>query len=357
MCRVQGGKSCMDLNIGNQDRLKNRLRELAEKFHVTESELASELARIHCEDLMLLKRYPVDIDDTDSIEMKVIGVIGSETIGRGIAKIMAVRGVRVVMIGDSDRDVTQSMEYMHCNLDWLITKWELTETEKKLILQNIHATSDFGKLTDVDIVFDTTRLTFDRKVALYQKLDHTISPCTIVAIDDETCPLERISNAISQPDRLIGFHFVYPVSRRKIVEITPIRTTSADVIRRMAGVSRFLEKEFVVLHETIGGISTRIMAPFINEAIRLWSEGCATAHEIDRVMRLSMNLPMGPLEYADTIGLDAIFQMMESMWRFYGMPQFKPPERLGYMVRSGMLGKKAGQGFHSYKASQIGEVL
>lgn len=347
----------MDLNIGNQDRLKKQLEEMARSFNVSQTDLIGELSKIHYEDLLLLNRYPQDVDVTDSIEMKMIGIVGSHSIARGIAKVMAVRGVKVIMIGESDHEVQQTLDYMQCNLDWMITKWELTETEKKLIFQNIDASSDLGKLAQVDIVFDTTRMTFDRKIALFKKIDHIIAQDIIIAVDDETCPIGRISKEISHPERLIGFHFVYPVSRRKIVEITPLTQTKNSVIQRMAGVSRFIEKEFVILHETIGGISTRIMIPFITEAIRLWTEGGATAYEIDRVMRLSMNLPMGPLEYADTIGLDVMFQAMDSMWRNYGMPQFKPPERVIHMVKTGLLGKKSGQGFHTYKTNQIGEIL
>ncbi len=334
-----------------------RLQRLADQLEISREELVERLVEFHSEDILMLSSREIPQKECgDSANLKTVAIIDSRSIARGIAKLMAIRGVPVIMIGETEQKCAESLRLMEKNLDWMINKWELTKVEKQLIFQHIKISGDTKDVSGADLIFDTFRGSMEQRAEIYRKLDEVIREDVIIAVDDETCIVSRAAQLISNPSRVIGFHFTYPASRRKVVEIMRGRWTSDETFRRMLCVAKFLNKEIIEVVETGGAISTRVMIPFINEAISLWTEGAATAKQIDHVTRLAMNLPLGPLEYADTLGLDVILETMDSLWRLFGLPQFRPPARLRLLVRMGMLGKKTGRGIHTYTQAELGDI-
>lgn len=291
-----------------------------------------------------------------SIRLKKIGIIGCNALSRGIAKLMAIKGVFIVLLGESEQQLAECRQMMQYNLDWMVSKWELTETEKKLIFQQIIPANQLSDLKDVDVVFDTLRCSSEKRIQLYRELEEIIGHDTIIAIDDETCHISLIAENMSYPDRIIGFHLAYPASRRKIVEIMKSQRTSDKTISGMMSIAKFLNKEMVFLHETPGAISSRVLMAMINEALKIWSEGIAPASDIDHLLKMVMNVPMGPFEYADTLGLDIVLDTMEALWNHYGLNHFRPDPRLQQLVLLGHLGKKTGRGILRYESKNRGEV-
>ncbi len=348
----------MELKLQIKDNMIEQIDALAEDLHISREDLLERLMDLPGEELSLMLRRPhTPLIDGESFELKTIGIIGCTGTARGLAKLMAVRGVSVIMVGEDEEKVLQAMDLMDHNLDWMIYKWELTKTEKKVIIQYIETSTKIRDLREVDMVFDTYRGCSSEREIIYSKIMKYVPSDRIIAVDDSSCLVSDLAKRINNPERLIGFHMAYPTSRRKLVEIMRGRKTSDATYRKMVRLAKFLDKEIIEVLECAGGISTRVMIPFVSEAIRLWTEGIASANEIDRALKLSMNLPQGPLEYADAIGLDVLLETMDSLWKIYGMQQFRPPARLRHLVRMGMLGKKTGSGIHSYEDSKLGVSL
>ncbi len=348
----------MELNRILPETLTNRIGLIAQKMGITHEAVLDKLTAIPQEVLIELISEPKREkgDSPAAIDLKKGAIIGCNAISRGIAKLLSSRGIAVTIIGKTPEELQETMTLIQQNLDWMIQKWELTETEKKLMLQYIQPSIHFESLKNVDIVFDTFRGDMSVHQQIYREMDRYLPEWIIVAVDDDTGCLSRLAEHIRNPSRLIGFHVTYPASRRKVVEVTRGKKTSDHTYQKICGVAQFLNKEVVDIVEGASSVSTRLLLTFIHEAIRLWSEGVASPLDIDRTMRLALKIPMGPLEYADTIGLDVVLNMMEDLWQSYDMPQFRPPARLRNLVRKGLLGKKTGVGIHSYESTQIGEA-
>ena len=344
----------MDIEVSKE--LGEKLNRLAEQFSVNHQELLSRLIEIRSDEMFFMNKWRKRKASDKPLDLRKVGILGCQAIARGIVKLMAVKGIHVIILGDSEAHLNMTMKLLQRNLDWMISKWELTETEKKLILQHISTTTDIVDLAGIDLVFDTTRSLLDDRIKVYQELDKTISDETIICINDETCSLSDLHKLISRPERLIGCHFTYPASRRKIVEVMRGLYTSDETRSRVQQVMEYLGKEVIEILESPGAITSRIMMPYINEAIGLWIEGVASADEIDRTMKLAMNLQMGPLEFADTLGLDTVLNTLDALYHKYGFAQFRPHARLRHLVRIGLLGKKTGQGILHYDENQIGEA-
>ncbi|MBN1550611.1 hypothetical protein JW979_04040, partial [bacterium] len=351
------GKETMETNLKLSKEITGKIDALAARFSISKEDVISKLLDNASDSLFQLEKryYPCD-EQSVVVKLNKIGIIGCESTARGIAKLMAIKGISVILLGEHEIELNTAHRMLESNLDWMISKWELTETEKKLILQHITVTTDSKKLREAEIVFDTLRMPYEKHVHVLNDLGSVLSDNVIIAVDDETCPLSGLSEVISNPERVIGFHLTYPASRRKIVEVMRSRYTSDDTFQRILAVARLMDKEVVNIVESAGAISMRIMIPFINEAVDVWSEGLATAWEIDRVMKLAMNLPMGPLEFADTVGLDILVETMHKLWTVSGKPQYHPHPKLKQLVQRNTLGKKSGRGIQNYNTSEIGEA-
>lgn len=280
---------------------------------------------------------------------KKIGVIGGGTMGQGIAEMLAVKGIDVYLIEKTPEKLEQAWEMIHVSLDKQIEKWAITETEKKLILSKIHKISDRSKLAETDMVIESISEDLDAKKALFKELEHICDPRIILASNTSTLSLTELASETKRPERVIGMHFLHPVSKVDLVELVRGLRTSEDTFQESKTfVEEILQKKSILVYESPGFVTTRLICLLINEAMHTLNEGVASAEDIDNAMRIGYAFHYGPLEMADRFGLDAVLAALDRMFREFGELKYRPSFLLKKMVRAGQLGVKTGEGFFRY---------
>ncbi|MEK3881407.1 3-hydroxyacyl-CoA dehydrogenase NAD-binding domain-containing protein [Paenibacillus sp. PL2-23] len=281
--------------------------------------------------------------------IKKVGVIGGGTMGQGIAEMLAAKGLDVVMLERTPERLAYAIQMIGVTLDKQIEKWALTGAEKKLILSRIHTASLYTELGDCELIIETITEDMEAKKAVFRQLDAICGASTILASNTSTLSLTELASVTSVPNRVIGLHFIYPVSKIDLVEIVRGLKTSDDTFNRMKEfVEEVLAKKGVMVFESPGFVTTRLICLFINEALHVLEEGVATAEDIDRAMRIGYSFQHGPFEMADRFGLDAVLAALDRMFREYGELKYRPSIVLKKMVRAGHLGAKTGIGFFEY---------
>lgn len=281
--------------------------------------------------------------------MKKIGVIGGGTMGKGIAEMLSKKGLDVILMEKSIEKLNWSIEQIEISLDKQIEKWAITQSEKKLILSRIHKASEYHELSQCDMVIETITEDLDMKKELFDHLDRVCPSHIILATNTSTLSLTELAGNTSHPERVIGLHFLHPVSKIDLVEIIRGLKTSDDTFNRTkAFVDRTIEKTSVMVYESPGFVTTRLICILINEALHVLQEGVASAEDIDMSMRIGFDFKYGPLEACDRFGLDSVLASMERMFREFGDIKYRPSFLLKKMVRAGHLGVKTGEGFFRY---------
>lgn len=282
------------------------------------------------------------------MEIKNIGVIGGGTMGNGIAHVFALKGFKVNIVEISDELVKKAMKTIEGNLDRQVKKGLITDDIKKNALANISTIIGIEKTPpDTDLVIEAIYENKDAKVLLFNKLQTVIKTESIFASNTSSISITEIASH-SRPKNFIGMHFMNPVPVMKLVEIIRGYSTSAETFNTIKNLTAQLDKVPVEVNDYPGFISNRILMPMINEAIFSLMEGVASAEDIDTVMKLGMNHPMGPLTLADFIGLDVCLAIMEVLYNGFNDPKYRPCPLLKKMVAAKKLGRKAGEGFFKY---------
>ena len=283
--------------------------------------------------------------------MKHISVIGSGTMGNGIAHVFAQHGFKVSLVDLSEDALKKAMATIEKNLDRQVAKETITEETKRSALANITTfTAMAPGVADADLVVEAATQNTDVKLKLFGELDKTCRAQTILASNTSSISITRIASATRRPDKVIGMHFMNPVPMMKLVEVIKGYNTSAEVTAQIMELSRTLEKTPVEVNDYPGFVANRILMPMINEAIYALHEGVAGVEEIDTVMKLGMAHPMGPLQLADFIGLDVCLSILEVLYKGFGNPKYAPCPLLVNMVQAGHKGVKSGVGFYQYTA-------
>lgn len=278
-----------------------------------------------------------------------IAVIGAGTMGNGIAHVFAQHGFETYLCDLNKNILDRALGTISANLDKQIKKGILQESSKNEILKKINITSNLKDIPkDVDLIIEAIIENKNAKISLFKELESIIDPKSIFASNTSSISITEMGSA-SRPDRFIGMHFMNPVPVMKLVEIIRGYSTSDETYNAINDLSKKLEKESVVVKDYPGFISNRILMPMINEAIFSLYEGVASAEDIDTVMKLGMNHPMGPLTLADFIGLDVCLNIMEVLYNGFNDSKYRPCPLLKKMVESGNLGRKTGKGFFEYK--------
>ncbi len=281
--------------------------------------------------------------------MKKVAVIGSGTMGNGIAHTLAQFGYSVAMIDISQDALTKALGTIGKNLDRMVTKGSITEDDKKKTLGNI---STFTKIADgvagCELVVEAATENVELKLNIFRELDKVCSPETILASNTSSISITKIAAVTKRADKVIGMHFMNPVPVMKLVEVIRGYSTSDEVTSLIMNLSRKLNKVPVEVNDYPGFVANKILMPMINEAIITLHEGTAGVMEIDTVMKLGMAHPMGPLQLADFIGLDVCLSILRVLHEGYGNPKYAPCTLLVNMVTAGHLGAKSGTGFYSY---------
>ena len=281
--------------------------------------------------------------------MKNIAVIGSGTMGNGIAQVFATAGFNVHLIDISIPSLVQAELNIHKNLDRLIDKEKLSPNQKPVIINNIHFTSDLEMgVRDAFLVVEAISENILSKEKLFIQLDKLTNNTCILASNTSSISITSLASFTNRPDKVIGMHFMNPVPVMPLIEIIPGLLTDKEVTDKVIEISALLNKTPLVVSDFPGFISNRILMPMINEAILSLQENVAGVNEIDQIMKLGMAHPMGPLQLADYIGLDVCLSILNVLKDGFGNPKYAPAVLLVNMVKAGKLGVKSGEGFYKY---------
>lgn len=282
--------------------------------------------------------------------MKLISVLGSGTMGNGIAHAFAIAGYRVNLIDISQENLKNGLNTINKNLDKQLSKGLITEELKISTLKNIQTYTDTqSAVSDSDLVIEAITENLAIKLDIFKNLDQFCKPEAILASNTSSICIGKIASVTQRADRVIGMHFMNPVPIMKLVEVIRANSTSDQVTKTIMQLALSLNKIPVEVNDYPGFVANRILMPMINEAIYTLQEGVAGVNEIDTVMKLGMAHPMGPLQLADFIGLDVCLSILNVLQDGFDNPKYAPCLLLVNMVTAGNLGIKSGQGFYDYR--------
>lgn len=281
--------------------------------------------------------------------MKNIAVIGSGTMGNGIAHVFAMQGYAVTMVDISEKALEKGLATIIKNLDRMVAKGSISENDKAATLANLHLQTDIALVAPAsDLIVEAATENVSLKLKIFEQLD-TLAPAhCILATNTSSISITKIAAVTKRADKIIGMHFMNPVPVMKLVEVIRGYNTSDEVTQTIMDLSKKLGKIPVEVNDYPGFVANRILMPMINEAIITLHEGVAGVEEIDQVMKLGMAHPMGPLQLADFIGLDVCLAIMHVLYEGLGNTKYAPCPLLVNMVTAGHLGVKSGSGFYTY---------
>ncbi len=281
--------------------------------------------------------------------MKKIAVIGSGTMGNGIAHVFAQNEFNVALVDVSEIALTKGMASIRKNLERMQVKGNITAEVIDSTIRNIKTyTSIEDGVIDSDLVIEAATENITVKLDIFRQLDSKCSSNTILASNTSSISITQIASVTKRPEKVIGMHFMNPVPVMKLIEIIRGYSTSDETTTTIIELSKKINKVPTEVNDYPGFIANRILMPMINEAIISLYEGVAGVIEIDTVMKLGMNHPMGPLQLADFIGLDVCLSILNVLYNGFGNPKYSPCPLLVNMVQSGNLGVKSGKGFYEY---------
>ncbi|NCB04318.1 MAG: 3-hydroxybutyryl-CoA dehydrogenase [Clostridia bacterium] len=279
-----------------------------------------------------------------------VGVLGTGTMGAGIAQAFAQAGHEVLMRSRHQTVVDRALAIISKNLAKSVAKERITQSQMDAALANIKTTTELSAFADVDFIVETIAENMEIKKQLFVELDKLCRPEVIFATNTSSLSITEMASVTKRPARVCGMHFFNPVSAMKLIEVIRGQLTSAETADYIANLAVSLGKTPVSVEEAPGFVVNRILIPMINEAITIFAEGLASADDIDTAMKLGANHPMGPLALGDLIGLDVVLAIMEVLYTETGDNRYRPHTLLRKMVRAGQLGRKTGQGFFAYNA-------
>jgi 3-hydroxybutyryl-CoA dehydrogenase len=281
--------------------------------------------------------------------MKNISVIGSGTMGNGIAHVFAQHGYEVSLIDIKQEFLDKALVAIGKNLDRQVSKGTLSEEDKNAALGKIKTFTELESgVKNADLVVEAATENLSLKLDIFRQIDQFSPSDTILASNTSSISITKIAAVTKRPSQVIGMHFMNPVPVMKLVEVIRGYATSDEVTNRIMELSKKLSKDPVEVNDYPGFVANRILMPMINEAVYSLYEGVAGVYEIDTVMKLGMAHPMGPLQLADFIGLDVCLSILRVLQDGFGNPKYAPCPLLVNMVEAGFKGVKTSEGFYQY---------
>jgi 3-hydroxybutyryl-CoA dehydrogenase len=283
------------------------------------------------------------------MDIKTFGVIGSGQMGNGIAQVAAVSGFEVIMNDIKTEFVEKGFASIKKNLRRSVDKGRMTDEEMNAVLERIRTSVDIKDMGPVDFVVEAATENETIKFQIFKDLDQICEPHVILATNTSSIPIGRIASHTGRPDKIIGMHFMNPVPVMKLIEIIRGLRTTDDTFKTTWNLAVKLGKTPAEANDYPGFIINRILMPMINEAVYCLYHGVGSREDIDIVMKLGANHPMGPLALADLIGLDTCLAIMDTLFDGFKDSKYRPCPLLKRYVEAGWLGKKTGRGFYKYK--------
>ena len=280
-----------------------------------------------------------------------VGVVGAGTMGGGVAQTFAVAGYRVRLQDIAEAPLRRGMGAIKKSLERLVARGKLNPEACEATLQRIAPTTRIEDLADCDIVVEAVLERFEIKKEVFGVLDRVCRAEAILATNTSSISVTRIASTSRVPGRVIGMHFFNPVPMMALVEIIRALQTTDATCERIVKLTEDIGKKARVSKDSYGFVVNRVLVPMINEAINCVYEGLATAEDVDQMMKLGANHPMGPLSLADLIGLDIVLDIMETLYTGFDDSKYRPSPLLKQMCDAGYLGRKAGNGFFAYEAA------
>ncbi|QDZ77947.1 MULTISPECIES: 3-hydroxybutyryl-CoA dehydrogenase [Priestia] len=283
------------------------------------------------------------------MNIETVMVIGAGQMGAGIAQVFAASGYQVSLYDVDQKNTQKGIEGIDKRLKKQVGKGSLSAKEYEKIMERLHLANEITAAQKADLIVEAVVEKMEVKQAIFAELDSLAPSHTILATNTSSLPITEIAAVTTRPEKVIGMHFMNPVPVMKLVEIIRGLATTDEVYQAVYETTKKLNKTPVEVHDFPGFVSNRILMPMINEAVFTLYEGVANEEDIDQVMKLGMNHPMGPLTLADFIGLDTCLFIMETLHKGFGDDKYRPCPLLRKYVKAGWLGRKTGKGFFTYE--------
>jgi 3-hydroxybutyryl-CoA dehydrogenase len=286
--------------------------------------------------------------------LQKVGIIGCGSVGQEITRIVSKAGIDVVFIDVSEERVSEIFLSINQQLDEIIGRWGLTESEKRAILSRIKGSTDYDELKNCNLVMETISsnkpsTSLELRKEIFRKIEEHVKEDTVITSNISTLMISDLSNVLKHPERAVGMHFMIPPSTVKIVEVVRALNTNQYSYELVCRFANMIGKKVIAINESPGNISTRLIVTLINEACEALMEGVASVENIDDTMKYGFGLQFGPFELADRIGLDKILKYMDNLYEEFGLHKFKASPIIKRLVRAHNLGRKTGKGFYIYE--------
>lgn len=287
------------------------------------------------------------------------GVIGAGKTGQGIIQAIAQSGVNVIFKEMTQELADKALTSISANLDQRIERWSITPSEKVATLSRVSSTTDYEPLLKAEIIIEAVRDEFDIKASIFRDVADLLDEKTLFCTNTSTLSVTELARLSNHAKSVAGIHFLPPPQRSRLVEVVRGLRTSTSTVNDVKAFIEQIDKTPIEVYEYPGYVTTRLVLPFVNEAMQIVMEGTASIEDVDKSMRLGYNFPQGPLELADQMGLDELLLWFEHLWRELGEPRFRPCPLLRMMVRAGYLGMRTGRGFFKYDENgrRLGEAF
>jgi 3-hydroxybutyryl-CoA dehydrogenase len=280
---------------------------------------------------------------------QTIGIIGAGTMGAGIAQACALAGFLAVMIDVDQERVARANAAVASALQRLVTKGKLSDGERQIALARLHGTTDYSAVRICDLIVEAATESEALKLEiLQQQVEPRARYDAIIATNTSSISITKLGAAMTRPQRFVGLHFFNPVPLMGLVEVVRGDQTDDATVEAAVALAKRLGKTPVVVKDSPGFVVNRLLCPMLNEAVLVYGESVASAHDIDEAMKLGANHPIGPLALCDLIGIDVVLAVMEVFHREFSDPKYRPAPLLREMVAAGHLGRKSGRGFYTY---------
>jgi len=278
-----------------------------------------------------------------------IGIIGSGTMGNGIAHVFSLYDHKVILVDINEQILNNALETISKNLKRQFSKGRITQAEVNSAIDNIEISTNIEKMHCCDLIIEAVKEDYNIKSEIFKKLDAICNSKTIFASNTSSISIDHLSSKLNRRDKFIGMHFMNPVPIMKLIEVIKGKKTSLDTINFIKDLSKSIDKIPIECNDSPGFVSNRILMPMINEAALCYMEGVAEPEAIDSIMKLGMGHPMGPLRLADLIGIDVCVYIMGVLYDGLKDEKYKPCPILNDMVENNKLGNKTKEGFYRYE--------